>query len=178
MAPFDPAWAELIPEHADIDRIPDELTRSDFYRAAEELRAAGSPERDIAALSWVFRLAQESATLSRIASSLPWLDRIAVGFLDPALDLDGPGFGYVAYSSLDPASASDFNVDILRGRAREEFGMEVPPERPYQVADQGLGFGDCTIGVHPLRVHWLTDVDTVGPKPRRASAPPSRECPQ
>ncbi len=96
---FNADWIELVPSRRDPEDFQDPLARAAYQRAQQELEVAGVPVQ-LDALYWVFRLAQETDQLNRISRGVPWLDRLAVGFIDPETDALEPAFGLVGYANV------------------------------------------------------------------------------
>lgn len=110
---FEEHWLDYVPRRPEL--ALDDATGAAYQRCMRELAGEGRAQD---ALAWVFRLAQEREQLGRIGATVPWLDRLALGFFDP--EVDGPeGFGLIAYSVVPlpgivdrpVAEAPDVRVD-------------------------------------------------------------------
>ena len=118
---FREEWLEFVPspDLENLDALPPELQDA-YGRARAELGEFGVPVQ-LDTLYWQFRIAQDAEVLLPIASSVPWLDRLTVGFLDPEID-GRSGFGVIAYSNLpDDRPATEV---LERGRTdRDEVSV-------------------------------------------------------
>lgn len=112
---YSESWAQLVPSARDPENLNEPLAQSAFARAQSELLNLGVPVQ-LDALYWTFRIAEETAQLDALASRVPWLDRIAVGFIDPETDGTGPAFGVICYTNVpETADVQIPPIDQLGG---------------------------------------------------------------
>jgi hypothetical protein len=121
---FDPAWLDEVPEFTPGPGLPGDVARL-LERGYGVLQERGELEL-FPGYGWTVLAAQETEELSRLESSLPFVDRVAVGFLEP--DIDGrSGFGVLAYVE-PPEGPLDDDLHTLNSEDRVFVvaGQELP----------------------------------------------------
>ena len=122
---YNPEWEEHVPEGQDPRSIAHERDRRRYLAVREELAAGGARRGELDGLYWLFRMAQEYEQVAPIVRSVPWMERLAVGYIDPEMDGIGPAFGLIAYANVPPDAQ-----EAVRERARlqqAEFGVDAGP---------------------------------------------------
>lgn len=124
---FQEEWLELIGAAADLTNVPDPRVATAFSRIRDERESYGVRQQ-LAALSWVFRIAVETEQLNRVAAEVPWLDRLAIGFITPEADGRAADFGVIAHVDHPAPLAyrSRFGKVLDRGMSIKAAGREFP----------------------------------------------------
>jgi hypothetical protein len=107
---FQNGWLSLVPPVGDTEQFDDPLVHQAYGRARSELDNAGIPVH-LDALYLVFRIAAETEQLNQLAGRVPWLDRIAIGFIDGEIDGIASSFGLICYANLPDQELTNEYVD-------------------------------------------------------------------
>lgn len=107
-------WSRSVPSTNGMPPLAEPAGQA-YDSAQGELRALGVPDQLRDALYWVFRIAEETEQLNSLAASVPWLDRLAMGFTDEGEAGQDPSFGIICYTNVPEDVAPSAITDSFQG---------------------------------------------------------------